>query len=42
MYIMCALLLIGFICNFAMHAVEEKYYYKGSASAAAPAGGKAS
>ena len=25
MYIMCALLLIGFICNFCMRAVNEKY-----------------
>jgi MFS family permease len=30
MYIMCGLLLIGFICNFAMSAVKEKYHYKGS------------
>jgi MFS family permease len=30
MYIMCGLLLIGFLCNFAMHAVNEKYYYRGS------------
>jgi MFS family permease len=29
MYIMCGLLLIGFICNFAMSAVKEKYHYKG-------------
>jgi MFS family permease len=29
MYIMCALLLIGFLCNFAMHAVNEKYHYRG-------------
>ena len=28
MYIMCALLLIGFICNFCMHAVNEKYHYR--------------
>ncbi|HEY0801503.1 MAG TPA: OFA family MFS transporter, partial [Steroidobacteraceae bacterium] len=28
MYIMCGLLLIGFICNFAMRAVDAKYYYK--------------
>jgi MFS family permease len=28
MYIMCALLLIGFLCNFAMRAVNEKYYYQ--------------
>jgi MFS family permease len=33
MYIMCGLLLIGFLCNFAMHAVNEKYYYRGSAQA---------
>jgi MFS family permease len=31
MYIMCALLLIGFVCNFAMRAVEEKFHYRGSA-----------
>ena len=30
MYIMCGLLLVGFLCNFAMHAVNEKYYYRGS------------
>jgi MFS family permease len=30
MYIMCGLLLIGFLCNFAMHAVDEKYHYRGS------------
>jgi hypothetical protein len=28
MYIMCALLLIGFICNFCMRAVNEKYHYR--------------
>jgi MFS family permease len=28
MYIMCVLLLIGFICNFFMHAVGEKYHYR--------------
>jgi MFS family permease len=27
MYIMCALLLIGFICNFRMRAVNEKYHH---------------
>ena len=32
MYIMCGLLLIGFICNFAMRAVNEKYHYKGPLS----------
>ena len=31
MYIMCGLLLIGFFCNFAMRAVNEKYHYRGSA-----------
>jgi MFS family permease len=30
MYIMCALLLIGFLCNFAMRAVNEKFHYRGS------------
>ena len=30
MYIMCVLLLIGFLCNFAMRPVNEKYYYRGS------------
>jgi MFS family permease len=30
MYIMCGLLLIGFLCNLAMHAVNEKYHYRGS------------
>jgi MFS family permease len=30
MYIMCGLLLIGFLCNFAMRPVNEKYYYRGS------------
>jgi MFS family permease len=29
MYIMCGLLLIGFLCNYAMRPVEEKYYYRG-------------
>jgi MFS family permease len=40
MYIMCGLLLIGFICNFAMSAVKEKYHYKGSLTG--PPGTKAS
>src|SRR5450631_3915435 len=30
MYIMCGLLLIGFLCNFAMRAVNENYHYRGS------------
>ena len=40
MYIMCALLLIGFICNFAMRAVNSKYHYQAGAPAAAPAGSR--
>ncbi len=32
MYIMCGLLLLGFICNFAMRAVNEKYFHRGSTS----------
>jgi MFS family permease len=42
MYIMCGLLLIGFICNFAMRAVNEKYHYKTPPLGATPTGGKAS
>jgi MFS family permease len=30
MYIMCGLLLLGFICNYAMRAVKENYHYHGS------------
>jgi MFS family permease len=30
MYIMCGLLLIGFLCNYAMRPVKEKYHYRGS------------
>jgi MFS family permease len=30
MYIMCGLLLIGFLCNFAMRPVNEKYHFRGS------------
>jgi MFS family permease len=30
MYIMCALLLIGFICNFCIRAVSEKHHYRAS------------
>jgi MFS family permease len=36
MYIMCGLLLIGFLCNLAMRAVDAKYYYQ----AGSPAGSK--
>jgi MFS family permease len=32
MYIMCGLLLIGFLCNFAMSAVNAKYYYQAPAA----------
>ena len=32
MYIMCGMLLIGFVCNFAMRPVEEKYFYRGNAT----------
>src|SRR5579859_8143153 len=39
MYIMCGLLLIGFICNFAMREVNAKYYYR--AGEGAVAGSKA-
>src|SRR6202051_1851972 len=31
MYIMCGLLLIGFLCNFAMRAVNANYYYQAPA-----------
>jgi MFS family permease len=31
MYIMCALLLIGFICNYCMRAVSEKYHHDATA-----------
>ncbi|MEA3198092.1 MAG: hypothetical protein QOF32_2144 [Gammaproteobacteria bacterium] len=30
MYIMCGLLLVGFLCNFAMRAVDAKHHYRGS------------
>jgi MFS family permease len=30
MYIMCGMLLIGFLCNFAMRAVNENYHYRDS------------
>jgi MFS family permease len=30
MYIMCGLLLIGFLCNFVMRAVNEKHHFRGS------------
>jgi hypothetical protein len=28
MYIMCGLLFIGFLCNYAMKAVNSKYHYQ--------------
>jgi MFS family permease len=28
MYIMCALLAIGFLCNFFMRPVDEKFHYR--------------
>jgi MFS family permease len=42
MYIMCALLLIGLICNIAMRAVNSKYHYQAGSLEAAPAGSKQS
>jgi len=33
MYIMCALLLVGFLCNFAMRPVNERYHDRASAPA---------
>jgi MFS family permease len=42
MYIMCALLLIGLICNIAMRAVNSKYHYQAASLEAAPAGSKQS
>jgi MFS family permease len=38
MFIMCALLLIGFICNFVMRPVDAKYHYKAPALGASPTG----
>jgi MFS family permease len=38
MYIMCGLLLLGFICNFAMSAVHSKHHHPGEGLHAAPAG----
>jgi MFS family permease len=40
MYIMCGLLLIGFLCNFAMRSVNSKYHYQAGSPEAAPAGSK--
>ena len=34
MYIMCALLLVGFLCNFAMKPVDPKYHRKENAGSA--------
>jgi MFS family permease len=30
MYIMCGLLLIGFLCNFAMRPVDDKFHHRGT------------
>ena len=30
MYIMCALLFVGFLCNLLMHPVSERYHYRGT------------
>jgi len=38
MYIMCGLLLIGFVCNFAMRAVKDKYIHRAPATGSAPRG----
>jgi hypothetical protein len=32
MYVMCALLLIGFLCNLLMRPVDPKYHFKGDTS----------
>jgi MFS family permease len=40
MYIMCALLLVGLICNIAMRAVNPKYHHQTGSPEAAPAGRK--
>jgi MFS family permease len=40
MYIMCGLLLIGFLCNFAMRSVNSKYHHQAGSPEAAPAGSK--
>jgi MFS family permease len=36
MYIMCGLLLIGFICNFAMRSVDAKFHYQAPPLGATP------
>ena len=36
LYIMCGVLLIGFLCNFAMRAVNATYFYHAPASGGAP------
>jgi len=32
MYIMCALLLIGLLCNLSMRAVKERHFFREQAS----------
>jgi len=34
MYIMCALLFIGFLCNLLMHPVDSRHHFKSDAAAA--------
>ena len=40
MYIMCALLIVGLICNIAMRPVNPKFHHQAAAPDAAPAGSK--
>jgi hypothetical protein len=35
---MCGLLVVGFLCNFAMRAVDEKYFHRAPAPGNAPRG----
>jgi MFS family permease len=37
MYIMCALLFVGFLCNLFMRPVPERYHYRGAIPASGPA-----
>jgi MFS family permease len=38
MYIMCGLLLVGFLCNLAMRPVSERHHYRAANAAPLPAG----
>lgn len=40
MYIMCALLVVGLLCNFFMRPVNSKYHHQAGSPEAAPAGSK--